>query len=381
MAINILSLNATILTRLTNEIGSNDDKVLLIDKVLNQPTLLPETIHELQTLRLKYVQKKIHDKIEFYTKTHKLIDEYTSIVSNPLIESGDNEKVLARKSVLTSQLLDLYRQIQKSKGWGDIEIPVVPNDKIYNECKTCGNDNEETFEIDDNNNKICMFCATQKRYLETGVTYKDYGRVNIINRFVYNRVLHFNDCIKQYQGKQNCKIPEEVFLDLDEKFITNRIVVIQDKSYLQPDPNNPEKQLQNPVRPDSVRYSKITRAHILMFLKDLKYTKHYENTNLIYYLLTNKRVDDIAHLETRLLMDFKTLIELYDDIYGKDKEKIHRKNFLNSSYLLYQLLRRHNHQCKLEHFTILKTIDRKKFHDDICQNLFYRLQWKFTPIF
>ena len=370
MAINILSLNATILARLTNEIETNNDKILLIDRVLNQQTLLPETINELQTLRLKYVQEKIHDKIEFYTKTHELIDEYSSIVSNPLSENGDNEKVLARKSVLTFQLLDLYRQIQKSKGWGDIEIPVVTNDKIYNECKTCGNDNEETFEIDDNNNKICMFCATQKRYLEIGVTYKDYGRVNIINRFVYNRVLHFNDCIKQYQGKQNCKIPEEVFLDLDEKFIMNRIIVIQDH-------NNP----QPPARPDPVRYSKITRAHILMFLKDLKYSKHYENANLIYYLLTNKRVDDITHLETQLLMDFKTLIELYDEIYGKDKEKIHRKNFLNSSYLLYQLLRRHNHQCKLEHFTILKTIDRKKFHDDICQNLFYRLQWKFTPIF
>ena len=119
-----------------------------------------------------------------------------------------------------------------------------------------------------------------------------------------------------------------------------------------------------------------------MFLKELKYTKHYENVNLIYFTLTNKRVDDISYLEEQLIEDFKELVSLYDELHGKDKEEeLDRKNFMNVQYLLFQLLRRHNHPCKIEDFTILKTIDRKLFHDTICKNLFNKLGWKFTPTF
>jgi hypothetical protein len=240
----------------------------------------------------------------------------------------------------------------------------------------CNNAEEGMFEIDEFNRRTCVICSVQEERSEIGVTYKDYSRVNIVSRFIYNRVLHFNDCIKQYQGKQNCKIPEFVFEDLDKKFVAFRLLVSEEENETAPFRDA------RPVRPSPVRYSKITRAHIIMFLKDLKYTKHYENANLIYTQLTNKRVDDITYLEDRLIQDFKELIALYDEIYGKDKkEELDRKNFLNSSYLLFQLLRRHGHPCKIENFPILKTVDRKLFHDTICKNLFFKLNWTFTPIF
>ncbi len=36
------------------------------------------------------------------------------------------------------------------------------------------------------------------------------------------------------------------------------------------------------------RFKIVTRAHILFFLKELGYTKHYEDTILIHYTLTGK---------------------------------------------------------------------------------------------
>ena len=119
-----------------------------------------------------------------------------------------------------------------------------------------------------------------------------------------------------------------------------------------------------------------------MFLKQLKYPNQYENINFIYYNLTNKRIDDIEFLEHQLIDDFKELANLYDLVHGKDTPgALDRKNFMNVQYILFQLLKRHNHNCNIEDFAILKTVEKKKFHDEICSKLFEKLCWNFTPTF
>jgi hypothetical protein len=100
---------------------------------------------------------------------------------------------------------------------------------------------------------------------------------------MYDRKIHFRDCINQYQGKQNCKIDDKIFEDLENEF---------EKHYLLVDSTQKE-----------IKFSKITKQHILLFLKELKYSKHYENLHLIYHHLTNKSLDDISHLENKLLAD------------------------------------------------------------------------------
>ena len=366
MSINILSLNATIYSKLNEETELSSKQILLITTILSDSVLTKEYQKELEETRSKLIESQNIDKVEFLQKTHSLINEYVKIINIPLSSSEDNQQILQKKQTIVNEFLDIIYQLKKNKGWLDLEIPtIIPITKQTVYCCACHNNNVDMFEMDEYNNKICMYCANQDVCLETGITYKDYGRVNVVNRFIYNRVIHFNDCIKQYQGKQNCKIPELVFEDLEKKFISHRLLIFTDNKNVQ--------------RPDPVRYSTITRDHIIMFLKDLKYTKHYENTNLIYYMLTNKRVDDISYLEDQLIDDFKKLICLYDEECSK--EKTERKNFLNSSYLLFQLLRRHGHQCKIENFSILKTVDRKIFHDDICKTLFSQLMWKFTNVF
>lgn len=366
MSINILSLNATIYNKLNEELELSSNQISLITNLLSNSELTPECEKDLSEIRQKLIENQATDRVEFLQKTHFLINEYIRIINIPLCSSEDNQKILQKKQNIANEFLDIIYQLKKTKGWLDLEIPaIMPMIKQAPYCCSCNNKNNDMFEMDEFNNKICMDCANQDMCLETGITYKDYGRVNVINRFIYNRVIHFNDCIKQYQGKQNCKIPESVFENLEKKFLSHRLLILTENNNIQ--------------RPNPVRYSRITRDHVIMFLKDLKYTKQYENTNLIYYMLTNKRVDDITDLEDKLIDDFKKLICLYDE--ECNKEKTERKNFLNSSYLLFELLRRHDHPCKIENFSILKTVDRKIFHDDICKNLFSQLRWKFTNVF
>ena len=126
-----------------------------------------------------------------------------------------------------------------------------------------------------------------------------------------------------------------------------------------------------------LRFADITKNHILLFLKELGYSNHYENVHLIHYIFTTKKPDDISYIEDQLLDDFDALTDLYD----KQFKHINRKNFINTQYVLYQLLTRHKHVCKKEEFIILKTIDRKFFHDEICKILFEQLGWNHTPFY
>jgi len=98
---------------------------------------------------------------------------------------------------------------------------------------------------------------------------------------------------------------------------------------------------------------------------------------LIHHQLTGKPTPDISHLENGLLNDFDILVDTYDKKF-KNSE---RKNFINTQYVLFQLLKRHRYPCKKEDFNMLKTVDRKYFHDTICSELFADIGWSFTALF
>lgn len=364
MSINILSLHSTVLSRIEKEEIINHERLELIESLLTTMNENVEMCDELRLVRNAIQQDA--SKEMFMAKTFLIIDEYSKILKSPISHKRENcLPVLRRKHELMVSYLNITHNLVKAKGWTDMSIPTVGtfhDNETRPSCPGCDNNDENNFETDEYNRRVCLVCSTQFSPIETGFTQKDFSRVNIVGKFIYNRVLHFQDCIKQYQGKQNCRIPASVYQDLDQKFSAYRLLI------------------DSPV--NQIKYSKITRNHIMMFLKELKYTKHYENVNLIYFTLTGKRIDDIAHLEDQLVEDFKELILLYDDLHGKDKpEELDRKNFMNVQYLLFQLLKRHGHACKIEDFTILKTVDRKLFHDTICKNLFDKLGWRFTPTF
>lgn len=365
MKCNIISVDAAITAKFNSEI-EEAKKVLFVinslidrkkefnDRVVTELLKKREILNDIITSKQKY---------NYFARSELIIQEYKSILKQPM--GPHNEQHLQqRKRNIILKYRNIIKSLVAEKGWTDIDTSISVEDINIKKllCSVCGNDDPHKFEVNEYNKKICLECSAQQTILETGITYRDYNRVNIIGKFVYNRVLHFQDCIKQYQGKQNCKIPDKLYEDLNKKFNEYRLLV---------DSNI-----------DTVRYSKITKDHISMFLKELKYTKHYENVNMIYHTLTGKQIDNIDYLEPKLIEDFRCLVNLYDSLHGKDRpDELNRKNFMNVQYVLYQLLKRHNHPCKIDDFTILKTIDRKMFHDKICNNLFQKLGWNFTPTF
>jgi hypothetical protein len=362
MSVNILSLHQNIITRLDKDEETKKEAIIFLNSLLQAKTYTKEFLENILSIKTS-IEEDMTNEI-FKAQTLLIIVEYSQILKNPISHQEELvTPILKRKHELTNTYSSLCRSLIHAKKWYDITINTSGYFQNSNSaCLNCGNDDEENFEYDEYNRRNCLSCFSQFSNIETGLTPRDYNRINTLSKFNYNRILHFQDCIKQYQGKQNCRVPEKVYQDLEQKFKGYRVLI---------ESSNPQ-----------IRYSKVTRNHILVFLKELKHIKHYENVNLIYYTLTNKRFDDITYLEDQLMDDFKKLIVLYDSLHGKDRPaELDRKNFMNVQYLLFQLLKRHGHKCKIEDFTIVKTIDRKLFHDNICKNLFDILNWNFTPTF
>jgi len=225
-------------------------------------------------------------------------------------------------------------------------------------CQVCNSD-FSNFTIYENH-FVCEKCGCVSTTTHSNISYKDIDRVNISSKYTYDRRTHFRDCINQYQGKQNASISKNVYDSLTQHFVSHGIV-----------PENYASQSKE------VAFKDVTKEHILLFLREIKQTKHYEDVVLIHHQLTGKPAPDISHLENVLLNDFDILVETYDRKF-KNSE---RKNFINTQYVLFQLLKRHRFPCRKEDFNMLKTVDRKYFHDQICSELFSDIGWSFTALF
>jgi hypothetical protein len=284
--------------------------------------------------------------------TLQLIEKYKEILKIPIKISFLGKPAKNNKEKL--QIIKDYIKIARKY----VNIEIKNEDNLLNIiCENCNN--KKHFDIININTYICLKCYAQQTIKRYNSSYTDIDRINISAKYMYDRKIHFRDCIKQYQGKQNSTIPEKVYKDLENEFELHHLLV-GDK--------NTEYKL---------RFKNITKNHIIIFLKELNYSKHYENVHLIHYHFTKNKPDDISYLENKLLEDFDSLTELYDKMF----KHINRKNFINTQYVLYQLLKRHKHKCKKEEFIILKTIDRKFFHDEICKILFEKLNWNHNPFY
>jgi len=299
--------------------------------------------------KLKDDIEKIESKrdLNFYiVETTELLQKYNAILKTPvkLSFTGKNKQDNKEK---TDIIISYIKTAQK---YYDFNVK-TPERKFNMCCDNCPN--KTNFLIEDNS-FICEDCWSQQDLLQHTTSYKDTDRVNITAKYTYDRKVHFRDCINQYQGKQNCTVDQKVYDDLEDIFERHHL-----------------------LRPEE-KFSGITKLHILMFLKELGYSKHYENVNFIHYNLTGIKPDDISHLEDRLLEDFDLLVETYDKHF---KNRVDRVNFISTQYVLYQLLLKYKHVCKKEDFVILKTVERQSFHDDVCSELFQVLGWTFHTLY
>ena len=304
-------------------------------------------------------------KYNYYImESSPILDAYKKIISKPVKMSFSSKKASKDSKepneTEKQRLIEEYMCVLKSY-FPDIAMrhPVpsaMPCKKTEQACTMCSSEKPFVYNVEDGT-RVCSNCFAQE-YVNKTCAVSSAERVDN-GKYEYDRIMHFRETIMQYSGKQNCYIDPVVFSDLEREF-RNHYLLVGDES-----------------TPRETRFSKITKTQIMIFLKELGYAKHYENTNLIHYRLTGVKPDDITYLENKLVADFEKLVSLYDVMFSD----IPRKNFIHTQCVLFLLLKRHKHKCNKENFSILKTYDRKVMHEYICSQLFMAMGWNFESSF
>ncbi len=291
--------------------------------------------------------------LDFYVLTiTPILDEYRRELKKPVYISFMGEEIKpdeTQKKILTSQFLNIAKKY-------------LPNvvESIQIDITYCSNCQKSTMEPISNNVCVCSICGLNQEITQSMFSYKDSDRINSTPKYTYDRRIHFRDTINQFQGKQHSTISPTVYEKLYEQIQLHN--------------------LENKGETREEKYKNVTKWHISNFLKIIDNAKHYEDLNLIYHNITGARLDDISHLEEVLIQDFDILNELYDQVFIKTKI-LARKNFLNTQYILYQLLKRHKYPCEKTNFNLMKTNELKAFHDSVCSELCQQLGWNFSPVF
>lgn len=363
--IDILDIDNKIREKFENELKKIEKYQKRLDSLSQINT---ETINDKYKSMIEAEIKDLQNNIQklercedynFYlSESLDIITKYKKILNTPIKISfmGKSKEDNKEKDRIIKEYIDICSKYTDISNYiNDKPIEKISTVEIV-KCNNCDND-KEFYNIDDSI-FICEKCSSQQELLLHTSSHKDIDRVNISVKYTYDRKIHFRDAINQYQGKQNSNIEDYIYDDLEKQLELHHL--------LTGDKNSDKK----------IRFNKVTKEHIYMFLKELGYSKHYENVNLIHYNLTGKLPDDISYLEDKLLDDFDRLSEMYDKKY-KGKKGFERKNFINTQVVLLLLLNRHGHPCKKESFTLLKTIDRREFHDEIMRDLFSSLGWSF----
>lgn len=347
-----------------------------LEKYNNRREELQKTLNNLQNSSKIDVKKEIQKNLQevderirkidseedfsFYiAETADILQKYKKNMKTPLVQSfmGKTKNRERKEEEKNLEIIEKYINIVKKYDHTVLsDYNINFSKKEENKCENCGSTKDY---ILDGNFIICTDCFVEQDVGNFTISYKDADRVNISGKYVYDKKTHFRDCINQYQGKQNCTIPQKVYKDLEKQFENHYL--------LEGDKNTPKE----------IRFSRITREHVGMFLKELGYSKQYENIILIHYELTGKKPDDISHLEEKLVEDFIILLETYERMCKEGRITIKRINFISTHYVLFQLLHKYKYPCKREDFVILKNQERRELHEDICEELFRELGWNY----
>lgn len=279
-------------------------------------------------------------------KTNDIIQKYLKILKTP-VKKNIIQSIEIKKKKILKEYLNILKICIPYKIFEKLNISDENNVDInINYCENCEN---TLYFIKDGDVLICKICFSEI----IKMAYYNNRSYNLsVNKCNYDRISHFKECLKQYQAKQNTFINPNLYKDLENALKINGLLL--------PDTDN--------------KFKNITKSHIIYFLKELGYSKHYDDYVLIYSNLTGNLPNNISHLEEELISDFEKISEKYTLLYNN----IDRKNFINIQFILYRLLIKHNHTFDPEDFINVKSIDRKMERDNICKTIFESLGWEYN---
>jgi len=285
----------------------------------------------------KYLERSKY-LISSYTKLGS-IKQVVSFASNSkdeqLISPEDDDVQKYRHSIIF-EYLEIARRY--------IPIDVIREIPNKDSCPGCGIMNDELELIEDENGStICPNCGLEKIAIARQPFYADGCRVNN-SRNNYEDRANFEKVLMRFQGKQQNKPPKELYVKLDEWFMKNGL-------------KSSEEYRKIPLNSEGKKDG-TSRELMYKALGEIGCSGYYDDINLIMNVFWGWLLDDVSHLEDRIMKDY----DLFQMVYEEILDKQGRKSSLNSQWRLYKHLRRLGYDCKANDFKIPSTPDILEFH-------------------
>lgn len=288
-------------------------------------------------------------EINFNRNCNSILEKARKILETPVKinffnkqETNNNEKEMMN---LKKQMVEVCKPF----------IYFFEKDEKEEQCSECG-----CYEmIEEEYCNICSNCGKIIDNIQTNTTFNDSERISFSQKYKYKKINHFKDTIRQFQGKQNKHIEPSVLSDLKKELEKDKII-----DYSKSNP-----------------YYKLTKEHLRIYLDHTNHNKYYEDINLIYSHFTGKDcpiINDILY--QKLLEDFMKLVQIFIELSSDKTDKIERTNFLNSQYVLYQLLKKNNYLCSENDFALPRSIKCRVDQEKIFIMLCEKLHWSYISI-
>ena len=264
--VDILAFHEEIITSFNNEeanLKKYQENLRSLAEILKNCNLLHSTRHGL----IK-AQKNLHVKINeiitsrnknFYLmETAELITTYEEILRKPkkvsfmgVVEENDDNK-----TAIIQSYLEVARKYKPEN------VPILVTENRTKDCSIC---KKVTDIVDIDGFSVCTVCGKETSIAASSSSYKDVERVNVGSKYTYDKRIHFRDCMNQYQGKQNSTIPQKVYTALEKQFELHGLL--------------------NKSGKRNERFKRITKNHVLLFLKETGNSKTLRRcgTNSFYF--------------------------------------------------------------------------------------------------
>jgi hypothetical protein len=191
---------------------------------------------------------------------------------------------------------------------------------------------------------ICQDCGNTSEYQDGGLTFKESVDTQVLGKYSYKRMNHFNEWLVQFQGCEKTEIPDSVIQLIKEELRKTKV-------------------------------TNITNKKMRSILKKLNLGKYYENISIINHMVTGKQPPNLdSELIDRLRLMFQEIQNPFNNHCPSE-----RKNFLSYSFVLYKFCELLGKDEYLVHFPLLKSRDKLRVCDSIWKKICNDLEWEYIP--
>lgn len=324
---------------------------------LNDQIMMPQTyITRANTLDLIESKKKEIAQIEsgskifvYEERTKDLLSQYKKLAKNvKVISLDEEEKYVDLDPETRNRIYLIEKYLEIAKGYIDIDVIRI-NTRPSDICTGCGislanvaTNMDGTMRCPDPE------CQTEHNVIIMAKLAKDSSRINIVGSNDDESAQNFTKAFIRYQGLQQDKPLDSIYVKLDEYFSKNNRPIGDEIKKL---PLN-----------DRGRRGDTNHRMLWDALSQIGHSEHYKDTNLIGHNYWGWTLPKVMHLKDKILDQYNKTQKIYYQIHPEERG---RNSSLGTQYRLWRHLELAGHECYRDEFKIAENTDSDRIHDKL----------------